>query len=65
MGLAGPWPWIPENPARGTPRGGVHAVSYFTNLGLRLSRMTLAPCLKDDCHFRPAPKRRLVGCIGK
>ena len=20
---------------------------------------------KDDCHFRPAPKRRLVGCIGK
>jgi hypothetical protein len=27
--------------------------------------MTLGPCLKDDCLFRPAPKRRLVGRIGK
>jgi len=29
MGLAGPSPWGSQNPARGAPRGGVHAVSYF------------------------------------
>ena len=48
---SGPWPWGSRNPARGTPRGGVPAVSYFTNLGLRLSRMTLAPCLRMIATF--------------